>query len=150
MSRYFSRLIKIPFRTVEAWKSGHYNPSTLVRIEGDAQARLFGGPQGPHYLATKCGSDDDLTVFQQSSGDVVDVYVLVVNTKLPYLGVERFSTADEASDEYERARDRKLIHAIPSAAEVFYQGDEQIVDALDRRWEELGERAIIELLQGYL
>ena len=146
----FRQFGEVPFRTVEAWQVGHHNPSTLIKVDGDPQADLFRGARGAHYLATACGSGDDLSVFQRGAGEDAVVFVLAVNRGLPYLGVESFCLADDASDEWERVSDRTPIRAIPAADSLFYQGDEQVEDALGGRWEHLGGREIVERLEDRL
>jgi hypothetical protein len=73
---------RIDRKKVERWPAGHHNPHKNLIIHY----------RGKRYeLECGAGSDDSVSVFRE--GKIV--FVLVVNTSLPYVGLDEYNLDDE-------------------------------------------------------
>lgn len=130
---------RIERKKVERWPAGHHNPhkNLVVRYRGK-----------PYELESGAGSSDNVSVYREGSR----VYVLVVNTRIPYVGLDEYDLAGEPVTKedftgiFGQYEDYKSLE--PSAS-MFAQ-ESQVEEVLGPRGTDLTDAAMIRRLMAYL
>ena len=117
---------QVSYTTIERWPSGHHNPHDNLVVQ-----------YGRHHeleLDTGSGSDDDVYVYKE--GD--EFYVLCVNTRLAYVGLEIFN-----------AKDVDQRGLVKPRGEIFGQ-EGQVEELLGPRGTDLAPATMVRRLSEYI
>jgi len=101
-------------------KAGRYNPATEIH---------YRWAKGKVVYTLSCGNDDDLHIAREGKF----LFVLTVNYRLPYCGIEVFSLVDNDN----------------CPASVFLQGSEQIQEILGKRGLDYTPLTMIKIMREY-
>lgn len=88
------------------------------------------------FLRTNAGGNDDVSVFSTEDR----YYVLCVNRRLPYVGLDVY-------DRHDVAEAGSAFFTEPFADTFFQEGN--VGAALGRRWESLSDRTMVKRLSEY-
>lgn len=105
--------------------SGRYNPATILVYRGKR-------------CSLACGDSDDVEAFIDGKGKEARIYVVSLNTRLDYVGLQVFDPTD--------IDDNKHCAEIGS---VFCQGQEHYEECLGKRGLDLHPRTIAKYLEQY-
>jgi hypothetical protein len=126
------------YSTVKRWPRTHYNPhrNLLVSFRRRTRELEFGA-----------GTNDDEYLWR----DGHFVYVLSVNTRMPYVGLAVYDLHGEPTKvDQGLSQDLEAYSAITPASEVFLQVDHEQEDILGRDWTRLAPATLLRRLMPYV
>lgn len=125
------------YRTAKKILEGHFGYSTILVLDGDDfnMTATEDNPANDFSLPLSAGSNDELLV--KASDDKTVIYVLSVNRKLTYVGLQTFSFNRKEQkfeqDEYE-----------------FFAQESDVSETLGEDWEDYNNSEILEQILGLI
>ena len=115
-------MIPIRFKRVSRWTPKHWSPHDNLVVQVNDQ--IF-------ELESGHGTHDSISIFR----DDAFVYVLVINSSLPYVGLAEYNIQDATveRDNYD-PEGPKIYRSISECSQVFLQVDYELESVLGHDW----------------